>query len=240
MKRCSEEKWWATKQGLVRGAVQLAHDDQTMMSAHVPLRSPDMALDQELELPAPLEAEGMVLRVWEPEDATGYVESRDAEVFRWTNESPDMTVEQARRAIEKYRARPTHIGFAIAARDTRATLGNIAVIGDEGKKGEMSFWLAPAGVLSADAVYFPVDPMHALGPLRSEVSEISIEGSETRAHHINVSVAAGARRWLFRRPRSTPLEGVELPPVREAHYVRADRWVDQQGKIHELSVMYRG
>lgn len=105
-----------------------------------------MALDQELELPAlPLEAEGIVLRVWEPEDASRYVESRDAEVFRWTNETPDLTVEQARRAIEKYRARPTHVGL-VADRDTGATLGNIALVfDDDGKKGEMSLWLAPAG-----------------------------------------------------------------------------------------------
>jgi hypothetical protein len=108
----------------------------------------------------------------------------------------------------------------------------------------IGIWTRPgrtesAGILSADAVYVPLDPMHALGLLRSEVPETIIEGSETRARHINVSVAAGARRWLFQRPGSTPLQDAELPPVREAHYVRADRWIDEKGKTHELSVMYR-
>lgn len=105
-----------------------------------------MALERELDVSPPrLQAKGIVLRVWEPVDATWYVESRDEEVYRWTSESTDLTIEQAKRAIEKHRGRPEHIGFAIADRDTNAPLGNIAlVIDDQGKKGEMSFWLAAA------------------------------------------------------------------------------------------------
>lgn len=92
---------------------------------------------------APLSAEGVALRLWESEDASWYVESRDAEVYRWTTENPDLTVDQARTAIQDHRARPTHAGFAIADQETGGLLGNIALVVGASGTGEMSFWLAP-------------------------------------------------------------------------------------------------
>ena len=50
--------------------------------------------------PAPVQADGISLRRWRPDDAEWYVAARDDRIFRWTREDPELTVPVARRAIE--------------------------------------------------------------------------------------------------------------------------------------------
>ncbi len=91
-----------------------------------------------------LRGEIVVLRLWEPDDAEWYVNARDEEVLRWTNEPRDLTSDAARQAIEAYRREPTYAGFAVTDAENGGLFGNVAVvIRDESQPiGEVMYWLA--------------------------------------------------------------------------------------------------
>jgi ribosomal-protein-alanine N-acetyltransferase len=87
----------------------------------------------------------ILLRLWRPEDARWYVESRDEEVFRWTTESPDLTVAEAEQSIKQAGDRDDLLGFAITERHSGKILGNITLaLEEKGRQGgEVMYWLAP-------------------------------------------------------------------------------------------------
>lgn len=78
------------------------------------------------------------MRRWRPDDASWYVESRDAEVMRWTREDPALTVPACRRAIRGQT--DAHGGFAIVDENDRP-VGNLGVRLSAGR-AELSYWIA--------------------------------------------------------------------------------------------------
>jgi RimJ/RimL family protein N-acetyltransferase len=94
-----------------------------------------------------LYADEFILRPWRVEDAAWYVESRDDEVFKWTNEKKDLTIEETEKAIRSLDSNPDAVCFAIVDRDNMELLGNIALAFKEGnrKVAEIMYWLAPWG-----------------------------------------------------------------------------------------------
>lgn len=72
------------------------------------------------------------------------------------------------------------------------------------------------GLLTADEVHVPLSRDVALILLpRGDVHGMRFPASTNMAKHINQVVAANSRRWLYRHPDDTPLEGIELPPWSE-------------------------
>ena len=94
-----------------------------------------------------LHTDDFFLRPWEIEDAVWYVESRDEEVFKWTKEKRDVTIEETEEAIKMSRSNPDTIGFAIVDSKTMEKLGSIALAFREKKRdsAEVMYWLAPWG-----------------------------------------------------------------------------------------------
>ena len=91
-----------------------------------------------------LRVDETLLRSWTPEDATWYVESRDAEIYRWTSERQDLTVEDAAESIRKANAGKNAICLAVVNCKTGQLFGNIALVpvAEDSKSGEIMFWLA--------------------------------------------------------------------------------------------------
>jgi RimJ/RimL family protein N-acetyltransferase len=91
-----------------------------------------------------LQLDEILLRPWKPEDATWYVEARDAEVFRWTTERRDLTVEDAAESIKQANIANEAVCLAVVDYKTGQLLGNIALVREAGdsKSGEIMFWLA--------------------------------------------------------------------------------------------------
>ena len=87
------------------------------------------------------------LRPWKVEDALWYVESRDDEVFRWTSEKRDLTLEATEKAIRSIGGDPNAIGLAISDRMNEELLGNVALSfrQDDDRCAEIMYWLAPGG-----------------------------------------------------------------------------------------------
>jgi ribosomal-protein-alanine N-acetyltransferase len=84
------------------------------------------------------------LRPWDVADAAWYAEtaSHDAQIQRFTSESPDTTEDQVREAILALLAGPPDAaGFLIADAVTDERLGNIALEIESGV-GHLSYWLA--------------------------------------------------------------------------------------------------
>lgn len=99
------------------------------------------------DLPAsPLSGRGVTLRLWTPDDAQWYVESLDDEIFQFTTESPDLTVDAAQRNIEAYLDDPTHASFAIIARASGKPAGIVNLVPRDATwiLAEVSYWLAPS------------------------------------------------------------------------------------------------
>jgi len=94
-----------------------------------------------------LRADDFFLRPWEVEDAVWYVESRDEEVFKWTRERRDLTVEETEQAIESGNRDPEALGFAIVDSKTKEKMGSICLAFREksGDCAEVMYWLAPCG-----------------------------------------------------------------------------------------------
>jgi RimJ/RimL family protein N-acetyltransferase len=94
----------------------------------------------------PLSGRGVTLRLWTPDDAEWYVESRDDETFQFTTESPDLTVDAARKAIEAYLNDPTYAGFAIIDLASGKLTGNVSLVPRDTTclVAEVSYWLAPS------------------------------------------------------------------------------------------------
>jgi RimJ/RimL family protein N-acetyltransferase len=90
-----------------------------------------------------LYADDFLLRSWRIEDAAWYVESRDEEVFKWTSEKKDLTIEEAEKAIKSLDSNPDAICFAIVDRKDMKLLGNIAMAFREGNResAEIMYWL---------------------------------------------------------------------------------------------------
>ena len=92
-------------------------------------------------------ADSFYLRPWYVEDAEWYVRSRDDEVFQWTLESRDLTIEKAKSNIEKYRFIADGISRAIVGKDNHELLGSINLVfrDNNRRSAEIMFWLAPEG-----------------------------------------------------------------------------------------------
>jgi len=92
-------------------------------------------------------ADNFLLRPWKIEDAIWYVESRDEEVFRWTKEKRDLTVEEVEEGIRQANSNPDAICLAIVDNKSMELLGNIALAFRENnrKSAEIMYWLAPRG-----------------------------------------------------------------------------------------------
>ena len=94
-----------------------------------------------------LHTDDLVLRPWEVKDAAWYVEARDEEVFKWTRESPELTVEETEEAIRSGNRDPDALGFAIADDRTGEKLGSICLAFREKTRdcAEVMYWLAHWG-----------------------------------------------------------------------------------------------
>jgi RimJ/RimL family protein N-acetyltransferase len=94
-----------------------------------------------------LRAEGFFLRPWEVGDAAWYVESRDEQVFKWTRERRDLTVEETEEAIKAGNHDPNALGFAIVDGETGEKVGHICLAFREKSRdcAEVMYWLAPWG-----------------------------------------------------------------------------------------------
>jgi RimJ/RimL family protein N-acetyltransferase len=92
----------------------------------------------------PLRGRTVLLRSWAVEEASWYVSARDDEVFRWTSEPPDLSVEAVREVIGRNRAHPRWVALAITDAMSGALLGNIALnpAGQPPGVAEVSYWLA--------------------------------------------------------------------------------------------------
>ena len=87
--------------------------------------------------------EPTVLRDWSPDDGAWYVaQLADADIQRFTSESPTTTPADFRSALAGYRGRPDWAGFAVDP-ETGELAGNIAAMKHDGA-AEISYWLAPA------------------------------------------------------------------------------------------------
>ncbi len=104
-------------------------------------------MDETRGLDVVLEGDSALLRPWKVEDAAWYVESRDAEVFRWTTEKQDLTIGEAEEAIRSVGSDPDVMGLAIVDRETMDLAGNIALVfrEDDRQTAEIMYWLAPSG-----------------------------------------------------------------------------------------------
>lgn len=94
-----------------------------------------------------LRADGFFLRPWEVEDAAWCVEARDEEVFKWTRESRDLTIEETEEAIRSGNRDPEALGFAIIDGRTGERVGSICLAFREKTRdcAEVMYWLAPWG-----------------------------------------------------------------------------------------------
>jgi RimJ/RimL family protein N-acetyltransferase len=93
-----------------------------------------------------LQTGDILLRPWTVEDATWYVESRDEEVYRWTTERRELTVEETVAAIKQVNDNPFTVSYAIVDNQSLQILGNLAlVLADNRKSAEVMYWLAPWG-----------------------------------------------------------------------------------------------
>jgi [ribosomal protein S5]-alanine N-acetyltransferase len=91
-------------------------------------------------------AEHFFLRPWRVEEAEWYVWARDEEIFKWTTEKRDLTVEETRTAIEQLNANPNAVCLVIVETASETLLGNIALaIEQNHQSAEVMYWLAPAG-----------------------------------------------------------------------------------------------
>ena len=75
-----------------------------------------------------LRGDGLLLRPWEVEDASWYVEARDDEVLKWTTERRDLTVVEAEESIRQARHNTEALGFAITDAGTGEKLGSICLV----------------------------------------------------------------------------------------------------------------
>ena len=94
-----------------------------------------------------LRADNFLLKPWKIEDARWYVESRDEEVFRWTTEKRDLTIEEAEEGIRQANSSSDTICLAIVDNTSMELLGNIALVflKNDSKSAEIMYWLAPWG-----------------------------------------------------------------------------------------------
>jgi RimJ/RimL family protein N-acetyltransferase len=94
-----------------------------------------------------LHGDDFMLRPWRIEDARWYVEARDEEVLKWTEEKRDLTVEQAEEGIRQANRNPDAICLAIVDNKNGELLGNIALAfkGSDRSSAEIMYWLAPQG-----------------------------------------------------------------------------------------------
>jgi RimJ/RimL family protein N-acetyltransferase len=94
-------------------------------------------------MPDPGLSDGVVvLRAWRVSDAGWYAAAvRDAEIQRYTTESPTLTGAEVRAAITALAGRRDAAGFVVCGADGGERLGNIALHHD-GTVGEISYWVA--------------------------------------------------------------------------------------------------
>ena len=94
-----------------------------------------------------LATETFYLRNWVTKDAEWYVKSRDDLIFKWTTESPHLTVQETIEAIKAVNENPFVFSYAIAEFSSHQLLGNISIVIDENNpnEGEVMYWLAKNG-----------------------------------------------------------------------------------------------
>ena len=141
-----------------------------------------------------LSGNGFFLRPWRIEDAEWYVHSRDEEVFKWTTEKRDLTVEETRAAIERVNITPNAVCLAIAETRSERLLGNIALtIAEDGQSAEIMYWLAPVGRgrgIATNAVSLLCD---------WAFEELNLERITLKTHAENIPSQAVAHRAGFIR-----------------------------------------
>ncbi len=144
-----------------------------------------------------------ILRPWRVEDAAWYVESRDDEVFKWTEEKRELTKEDTEKAIRSLDSSPDAICFAIVDRYNMELLGNIALAFREGnrKSAEIMYWLATWGCgrgIATGAVKLLCE--WAFDSLR-------LERVTLKTHPKNIRSQLVAERTGFRRQESLNKSG---------------------------------
>src|SRR6478672_7116837 len=94
-----------------------------------------------------LRQDEVLLRSWQTDDAQWYVQARDEQVFKWTTEPQELTVQETELAIQQVTESDDVFSFAIAESKSNELLGNIALVRDKTKPRtvEVMYWLAPQG-----------------------------------------------------------------------------------------------
>jgi len=110
--------------------------------------------------------------------------------------------------------------FAMNWRVLRYDEPNV-ITSDEGT----GLWTRPSsaatqtpGIVTSDAIYFPIDARHILQMTHSKVTEILMDGDLAKLRHSNNSVASSAHRWIIVHPENTSVSDLILRPrARVAH-----------------------
>jgi hypothetical protein len=70
-----------------------------------------------------LRQDEVLLRSWQTDDAQWYVQARDEQVFKWTTEPRELTVQETELAIQQVNESDDLFSFAIADSESNELLG---------------------------------------------------------------------------------------------------------------------
>lgn len=82
----------------------------------------------------------IALRPWRPDEADWYVAALDAEIVRWTRESPTMDRDQCAASLQADRNSQAR-SFAVVDAEGGELVGNLGV-SRRGNEVELSYWIA--------------------------------------------------------------------------------------------------
>ena len=132
------------------------------------------------------------LSAWQPSEAAWYVSARDAEILRWTNEPPNVAVDDVASAMAANRDRSGLVCLAIRDFATEKPVGNIVAVIEE-DSAEIMYWL------HADARGKGI-ATEALQLLSHWVLDnISVNRVTLKTHRDNIRSQLVAQRAGFRR-----------------------------------------
>lgn len=154
-------------------------------------------------------ADEVVLRAWEPHEASRYLALRDGLVFRFTTEPSDLDEGRCRSNISEARADPRIAPFAICDPSGKP-VGNMEVVRRE-SMAVLSYWLGPeargkgwatqALRAATDWAFATWDLDHAeLEIAPDNTASISVaEAAGYHRHGIRLESSCGGPALLYRR-----------------------------------------
>ncbi|NUQ75260.1 MAG: DUF4238 domain-containing protein [Polyangiaceae bacterium] len=148
---------------------------------------------------------------------------------RLQREPTDLEVEESRRNVNvpplpsTNQIKAQHIVTMIDVAESRAALllgrswqlfkfpTPILITGDAPVVPATPF-RGPVGLVNADEILFPIDPLHALVLWLDERDERIIDGDEAESRYINAQVALQCYSWIYFRPPHNPIADLDLSP----------------------------